>query len=78
MSNPNKTFRCGSITAAIWTENKVINNEMVEFHSIRIDKAYKDDEGQWQHTQSLSAEDLPKVALLANEVYRELRLNRIV
>ncbi len=74
MNKPVKKFRCGPIAANIWTEAKVIESEMVTFHSIKIDKAYKDGE-EWKHTNSFSAEDLPKVALVASEAYKFIRLS---
>ena len=73
MSKPEKRFRCGPISASIWAQSKTVNGEMVKFYSINIDKAYKDGE-EWKHTNSFAAEDLPKVAMLANEAYRYLRL----
>ena len=76
MSRPEKTFRCGPITAAIWAEAKTVNGEMVKFYSIKIDKAYKQDD-EWKHTSSFSAEDLPKVALVANEAYKQIRLTSV-
>ena len=50
-----------------------MEGKMVKFYSVGIDKAYKDGD-EWKHTSSFAVEDLPKVALLANEVYRHLRL----
>ena len=73
MSSPEKRFRCGPVSASIWTETKVVDGEMVKFHSINIDKAYKDGD-EWKHTNRFSAEDLPKVALVANEAYKYIRL----
>jgi hypothetical protein len=73
MSKPEKKFRCGPITASVFAETKVVNGQMVKFYSTSIDKVYKDGE-QWKHTTSFAPEDLPKVALLANDVYRELRV----
>lgn len=73
MSKPVRTFRCGSITAAVWSDSKVIGQEIVEMHSIRIDRAYKDGE-EWKNTQTFAAEDLPKVAMVASEAYKSLRL----
>jgi len=73
MSKPEKKFRCGPIAATIWAEAKTVNGELVEFHSISIDKAYKNAD-EWKHTNSFAAEDLPKVALVANEAYRYIRL----
>ena len=77
MSKPIRTFRCGSISAAIWSDSKVLDHEIVEMHSIRIDKAYKDGE-EWKNTHTFAAEDLPKVALVADEAYRYLRLRSSV
>ena len=73
MSKPEKTFRCGPIAASIWSESRTVNNEIVQLYSVKIDKAYKQD-GQWKHTNSFAAEDLPKVALVANEAYKHIRL----
>ena len=73
MNRPEKKFCCGPITASIWTEIKTINGEMVKFHSISIDKAYKNGD-EWKHTTSFAAEDLPKVALVVTEAYKYIRL----
>ena len=73
MSKPEKRLRCGPISASIWAQSKTVNGEMVKFYSITIDRAFKDGE-EWKHTNSFAAEDLPKVAMLASEAYRYLRL----
>ena len=59
--------------ASIWAEGKTVDSEMVKFYSISVDKAYKDGD-TWKHTTSFAAEDLPKVALVANEAYKSIRL----
>lgn len=74
MRKPEKKFKCGPIVASIWAESKTVDGEMVKFYSISIDKAYKDGD-EWKHTTSFAVEDLPKVALVANEAYKCLRLN---
>jgi len=75
MSRPEKKFRCGPITATIWAEAKTVDpGEMVKFYSIKIDKAYKQND-EWKHTSSFAAEDLPKVALVATEAYKYIRLS---
>jgi len=70
---PIRTFRCGYVQLSIWADGKVIDNEVVEVHSIKIDRAYKQDD-RWTHTNTLNVEDLPKVALLAYEAYKSLRM----
>ena len=73
MSNPIKKFKCGAITASVWLTSTASNHEIIELHTIKIDKVYKKDE-EWNHTYSFTAEDLPKIALLANETYKFIRL----
>lgn len=74
MNKPEKRFRCGPVAANIWAEAKTVEGEMVKLYSIKIDKAYKDGD-KWKHTSSFSAEDLPKIALVANEAYKYVRLS---
>ena len=73
MQKPYKKFSCGPISASIWANNRTVNGETVKFYSITINKAYKEDE-DWKHTNSFDIEDLPKVALVANEAYKYVRL----
>lgn len=71
--NPIKVFTCGPVKAAIWSDSRIIDDTLVEVHSIKIDRSYKDGD-QWKHTDSFNIEDLPKVALVAMEAYRHVRL----
>ncbi len=73
MNKPEKKFSCGSISASIWANTKVVNGEKVKFYSVTINKAYKEGE-DWKYTNSFNIEDLPKVALVANEAYKYIRL----
>ena len=73
MNKPEKKFSCGSITASIWANTKVVTGETVKFYSVTINKAYKEGE-EWKYTNSFNIEDLPKVALVANEAYKYIRL----
>jgi len=72
-NHPVKAFQCGRIKAAIWKGQKVINNAIVEVHTIKIDRSYKDGE-EWKHTNAFFDEDLPKVVVVANEAYKYLRM----
>ena len=73
MNKPEKKFNCGSISASIWANTKVVTGETVKLYSVTINKAYKE-EDEWKHTNSFNIEDLPKVALVANEAYKYIRL----
>ena len=73
MQKPEKKFSCGPISASIWANNRTANGETVKFYSVTINKTYKEDE-DWKHTNSFDIEDLPKVALVATEAYKYIRL----
>lgn len=70
---PDKVFHCGPVQAAIWVDSKVVNNIMVELHSITFNRCYKKEE-EWKYTNTFNAEDLPKLALVATEAYKLIRL----
>jgi hypothetical protein len=73
--SPLNVFKCGPIRVAIWLDSRIIDDAVVEIHSIRIDKSYKDKDGnEWKYTNTFNVEDLPKVAVLAMEVYKFLRV----
>ncbi len=73
MNKPEKKFSCGSISASIWANSKVVTGEKVKIYSVTINKAFKDGE-EWKYTNSFNIEDLPKVALVATEAYKYVRL----
>ena len=73
MQKPEKKFNCGPISVSIWANSKKVNGEIVKLCSVTINKAYKE-EDEWKHTNSFNIEDLPKVALVANEAYKYIRL----
>lgn len=74
MNKPEKRIRCGAISASIWVDRKTVEGKIVEYHSISVTKSYKDGD-EWKHTNSFNAEDLPKVALIATEAYKFIKLN---
>ena len=73
MQKPEKKFSCGPVSASIWAKNKTVGGEAVKFYSVTITKAYKEGE-DWKYTNSFDIEDMPKVALVTNEVYKYIRL----
>jgi len=73
MNKPEKKFSCGSISASIWANTKVVAGEKIKIYSVTINKAYKEGE-DWKYTNSFNIEDLPKVALVATEAYKYVRL----
>ena len=71
--NPVIVFTCGPVKAAVWEDVRIIGDTLVKVHSVKIDRSYKDGE-EWKHTNAFNAEDLPKVAVVANEAYKYVRM----
>jgi hypothetical protein len=73
-NHPVEVFQSGRVKASIWQDQKVINNDLVNVHTIKIERSYKNDFGDWINTNFFFVDDLPKVVLVANEAFRFLRL----
>ncbi len=75
-NQPEKKFSTGAISATVWKNNGVgKDGKPFESHSVSLQRRYKDKTGQWQSTNSLRVNDLPKVALVIEETFKYLVLN---
>jgi hypothetical protein len=50
-----------------------VHGEAVKLYSVAINKVFKEGE-EWKYTENFNIEDLPKVALVATEAYKYVRL----
>jgi|TARA_B100002003_G_C13620461_1_gene318318 hypothetical protein len=73
---PEKKFSTGAISATIWKNNgkSKKTGEPVDFRTIQIDRRYTDKDGNWQSTNSLRLNDLPKASLVLQKAYEYLVL----
>lgn len=72
---PEKKFSAGAISAAIWkNKGKNKKGEAVEYKTVSIQRAYKNKNDEWQHTNSLRVGDLPRAVLVLNKAYEYLTL----
>ena len=75
-NQPEKKFSTGAISATIWKNTGVgKDGQPFETRTISLQRRYKDKTGQWQTTNSLRVNDLPKVELVVKEAFRYLVLN---
>jgi len=83
---PEKRIRYSPVSASVWAKSKTVNDKKIKFYSISISRVYKkkkddkngndsNDGNEWQYKKSFRLEDLPKVALVANEAYKYIILN---
>jgi len=73
-NQPEKKFRAGAISATVWQNQgqSKKTGEAVAFRTISIDRCYKDKNDQWQNTNYLRINDLPRAALVLTKAYEYL------
>lgn len=72
-NKPIKKFGAGVISASVW-KNELKDGNVV--HAVTIERRYQDKEGDWQSTNNLRLNDLPRVGLLAQKAYEFLVCNK--
>ena len=73
---PVKEFRAGTISAAIWRNEKQDAERTVVQHSVRIQKRYRDSNtGEWKTSDYFFAGDLPKLLLVTQKAYEFITLH---
>ena len=76
MAQPEITFRHGLCSASIYekevrqTDTRTVTVQHVEFR-----RSYLDKEGNWQTTNKLSVNDIPKAILVLNKAYEFMTSN---
>jgi hypothetical protein len=71
---PDKDFRAGTVSASIWRKEVEQNGRTVVQHSIRIQKRYRDKDGNWKDTDYFFANDLPRLVLVAQKAFELVAL----
>ncbi|VVB81744.1 Uncharacterised protein [uncultured archaeon] len=75
-NQPEKKFSTGAISATVWKNVRTDKEgKAYETRTVSLQRRYTDKTGQWQSTNSLRLNDLPKAALVIEEAYRYLVLN---
>ncbi|MBI5391267.1 hypothetical protein HZB02_07290 [Candidatus Woesearchaeota archaeon] len=75
---PEKKFQAGPITAIVWNNTSTRPAAggqpavPATYKTISLERIYKDRNNQWQNTNSLRLNDLPKAALVLQKAYEYL------
>ena len=75
---PEKKFSTGGLTATVW-ENQGKSKEVldVSFRPVSFQRRYMDKEGEWQSTNTLRVNDLPKASLVLQKAYEYLVIKEL-
>tara|TARA_Y100000310_G_C20588680_1_gene766803 strand:+ start:625 stop:897 length:273 start_codon:yes stop_codon:yes gene_type:complete len=70
---PKKKFSTGVLSATVWeNQGKSKAGEEVSFNTVTFQRRYQDKEGNWQTTNNLRLNDLPRASLVLQKAYEYL------
>ena len=72
MSKPETVFKVGAVRASVFRNTIVKSGQSILLPKVVIEVRYKDKIGQWQGTNSLSINDLPKAVLALQKAFEYL------
>ena len=72
MSKPEIVFKVGAVRAAVFRNIIEKNGRSIPLPKVAIEVRYKDKTGQWNGTNSLSLNDLPKAILALQKAFEYL------
>jgi len=76
MSKPVKEFACNAVRATIWLNERGSGDEKFTTHTVRVERRYKDDNGEWQGTNGFWKSDLPSVELVVRKAFEFLTMRQ--
>jgi hypothetical protein len=72
MSKPEQVFKMGAVRASVFANMIERDGRTVALRKVVIEVRYRDKAGQWQGTNSLSINDLPKAIAALQQAYEYL------
>ncbi len=73
-NQPEKKFRSGAICATVWNNQTEKDGKVIEYRTVSFDRNYQDKNNEWQTTNSLRVNDLPRAALVLQKAYEYIAL----
>jgi len=73
-SKPIKDFRSGGIQASVWRNEVERDGQTLVRHSVRIQKQFRTEDGDYENTDYYFRDDLPKLILVAQKAFEYIAL----
>jgi len=73
-SKPIKDFRAGNIQASLWEKRVEQHGQNVIRYSVRIQKQFRKEDGNYENTEYYFRDDLPKLILVAQKAFEYIAL----
>ena len=74
-NKPIKDFRAANIQASVWRNEVQKDGQTVVRHSVRIQKQFRNDSGDYQETNYYFRDDIPKLILVAQKAFEFISLS---
>ena len=72
---PEENYAAGGVRVAVWkNKGKTRAGEETDYYTVKLERRYKDQNGEWQSTASLRVNDIPKARLVLDKAYEHLVL----
>ena len=72
MSKPETVFKVGAVRASVFRNTIERSGQSIQMPKVALEVRYKDKTGQWQGTNSLSLNDLPRAILALQKAFAYL------
>lgn len=69
-----KRFSTGAVNATVFRNILQNDSGEQEFNTVAFSRRYKDKEGNWQNSSSLTTKDLPKAMVVLSKAYEFLTI----
>lgn len=76
MAKPEITFKAGAVRASVFQNLISKDGRQIPLPKVVVEVRYKDKMGQWQGTNSMSVNDLPKAILALQKAFEYLMENK--
>jgi len=73
-SKPIKDFRSGGIQASVWRNEVQKDGDTVVRNSVKIQKRFKNEKGDYENTDYYFRDDLPRLILVAQKAFEFIAL----
>src|SRR3989344_4495867 len=73
---PEQKFVAGGINAIVWKNKAERNGKEEEYHTINIEKRWKDKNGTWKGSNSFWVYELPKLQIVVGQAYEWCTIKR--
>ena len=72
MSKPEKVFKAGAVRASVFRNVFEKNGQEIPIKKVVIEVRYRDKNGEWKGTNSLSLNEVPKAVTALQQAYEYL------